>query len=561
MANSNITELKRSDLQEPTREGSESEETRQQRELDEAFAEFEELEELGVKTQDQLVQLRVDLEGSTDEKIAELESKLAELGVPPLTQETKNKILGNDVEGVVGLESRKAEKHAALLEVLSAAGKIEGKDVLADSLSDDPRFKKIVEEASLEYLKTKDSKWFRNSIFSGEVGPSGYLLDKKGKGTNFLPSQNITAGLDEVMKNAREIFAYKFPKEFTQYRNAEEERMSAKIDKAELARKQKIGAENARVLSKVTGKQVRLRADGKFSVIGRNDNIMPGDILVTPNDSSSRESLLETKIQGALEEVPDTEKLKDENYLSGDTIGIDEFSEGEDLGVVVVDNNAIVGHADDEDSGSWEPLTESRGALVEKMAQDIRTNSTAQADAAGFELNAEKQSAPQDAQVNLRRVDGPEGPIFFVKDGADRVAASKLAKMSEMLAKVERAKEPDQITTKDSKRANEWKKMMERGLIEGQVKGPENEEFSLKIKKQVLPWCSAERKDFFVANTAYDRVYPEAFDKIKSLKKPNKEIPREVFLDKTGGALNKYLYKPDELDEYIENLKKTKNKL
>lgn len=560
MANSNAIEVKRSNLQEeePVQEGSESEETRQQRELDEAFAEFEELEELGVKTQDQLVQLRVDLEGSTDEKIAELESKLAELGVPPLTQETKNKILGNDVEGVVGLETRKAEKHAALLEVLSAAGKIEGKDVLADSLSDDPRFKKIVEEASLEYLKTKDSKWFRNSIFSGEVGPSGYLLDKKGKGTNFLPSQNITAGLDEVMKNAREIFAYKFPKEFTQYRNAEEERMWAKIDKAELARKQKIGAENARVLSKVTGKQVRLRADGKFSVIGRNDNIMPGDILVTPNDSSSRESLLETKIQGALEEVPDTEKLKDENYLSGDTIGIDEFSEGEDLGVLIVDNNAIVGHADDEDSGSWEPLTESRGALVEKMAQDIRTNSTAQADAAGFELNAEKQSAPQDAQVNLRRVDGPEGPIFFVKDGADRVAASKLAKMSEMLAKVERAKEPDQITTKDSKRANEWKKMMERGLIEGQVKGPENEEFSLEIKNQVLPWCSAERKDFFVANTAYDRVYPEAFDKIKSLKKPNKEIPREVFLDKTGGALDRYLYEPDKLYEYIKSLKDNK---
>ena len=596
MANTNVAELKRSNLQEQdtAQEGLESEETRQQRELDKAFAEFEELEKSGVKTDDQILELRTDLEGDINNRIDQLESKLVELGVPPLSAEAKGKILGNDVDGAVGLETRKAQRHAALLEVLSAAGKItEGKDVLAESLETDPRLKDIQDKMIKEW----------------ELANGKPILSFEGQ--NFMFGDVAAYGRGEktvtLYQKAREEFARQFPSEAKMYAEKESVRIYSDPNEDPAIRKVKeeiddnVAKEIGRILSgksdplsfreaKIDLGDTRERAHiyaqmqaykkfieqypekakayavtiepiaralrnkqekeaGQRRQAARRAAAQEAETAPTQSTTETDESINEI-------EVPDAEELKDENYLSGETIGLKDFNEGEDLGVVMVEDKAVIGHLGGESDRGWAPSTESREALVEKMAQDLRENPTAQEDAAGFELKAEKQSAPKDSQVNLRRVDGPEGPIFFVKDGADRVAASKLAEMSEMLARVEHAKEPDQITTTKRERAYEWKQMIERGLMEGQVDGPKDGEFSLNIKKQVLPWCSAERKDFFVANTAYDRVYPEAFDKIKSLKKPNKEIPREVFLDKTGEALNKYLYEPDKLGKYIESLKK-----
>lgn len=60
----------------------------------------------------------------------------------------------------------------------------------------------LFEQASLQYLKTKDRKWF-NENYSGEQADSGYLLNKDGTESNFLPSNNITGGYDEVLNNAK----------------------------------------------------------------------------------------------------------------------------------------------------------------------------------------------------------------------------------------------------------------------------------------------------------------------------------------------------------------------
>lgn len=72
---------------------------------------------------------------------------------------------------------------------------------IPEEINSDPRFQNILQQKSLEYLKTKDQDYFY-SYYSGDLSPEGYLIDKVGKNTNSLPSQEITAGFPEVKQNA-----------------------------------------------------------------------------------------------------------------------------------------------------------------------------------------------------------------------------------------------------------------------------------------------------------------------------------------------------------------------
>ena len=72
----------------------------------------------------------------------------------------------------------------------------------ADALrQSDPAFAREFEAESLRFLREADGEWF-NREFNGEVDADGYLLDKDGKPTAFLPSQNINAGYGLVARNA-----------------------------------------------------------------------------------------------------------------------------------------------------------------------------------------------------------------------------------------------------------------------------------------------------------------------------------------------------------------------
>lgn len=73
------------------------------------------------------------------------------------------------------------------------------------SITQDPRYQKIVEELSLKFLKSKDTAFF-NSNFSG-VAPSGYLLDRNGNETPFLPSQNIGVHWPQIEAQAKREFS------------------------------------------------------------------------------------------------------------------------------------------------------------------------------------------------------------------------------------------------------------------------------------------------------------------------------------------------------------------
>jgi hypothetical protein len=76
----------------------------------------------------------------------------------------------------------------------------------ADALGrENPIFKSIFEDEALQFLQTEQSDFFA-ARFNGKRDVDGYLLDTNGNSTNFLPSQNITMGIEVVSKEALNKF-------------------------------------------------------------------------------------------------------------------------------------------------------------------------------------------------------------------------------------------------------------------------------------------------------------------------------------------------------------------
>lgn len=75
----------------------------------------------------------------------------------------------------------------------------------AEQLMRDPRFARIFQDECLIFLLTADRDWFL-SRYTGERDADGYLIDNNGNPTPFLPSQNISAGIDRVSKVALEKY-------------------------------------------------------------------------------------------------------------------------------------------------------------------------------------------------------------------------------------------------------------------------------------------------------------------------------------------------------------------
>lgn len=82
-------------------------------------------------------------------------------------------------------------------------------------LNSDDRFKKILERHALIWLEDNDKEYFERH-YSG-VAESGYLLDKDGKETNFLPSQVINVGFEDVFRDAKNEFIARWPKDAETY--------------------------------------------------------------------------------------------------------------------------------------------------------------------------------------------------------------------------------------------------------------------------------------------------------------------------------------------------------
>jgi len=149
-------------------------------------------------------------------------------------------------------------------------------DELVDKLENDKRFKEILEAKSLEYLKTKNAKWFNNN-FSEDIAPSGYLLDKHGKETNSLPSQNITAGYGEVSAAAEKEFNEKYPEESRKYGEIERKRIYQNPEQDPAYRK------TADDILRETNKEIVRRENTKKSGRGLDKNVGGEEIHESEN--------------------------------------------------------------------------------------------------------------------------------------------------------------------------------------------------------------------------------------------------------------------------------------
>ncbi len=358
-------------------------------------------------------------------------------------------------------------------------------------MEDDERFRSILEAKSLEHLKTKDAKWFSQN-FSGKLSPSGYLLDKQGQETNFLPSQNISAGFDEITAAA----TAEFKTRYAETPRAESEKI------AEVAAEAPVGEQ------------------------------------IAEEPVARQEALQELKVSYEIQrakkpiDVENRVTLSAEAYLPAQDAGDLTNGSGTDLGFHSVENDKIVGSVSLA-FDNWGSEYESRSGRVEGVAKELAAGSDA-----GLEQVFHAEDPNQ--RIKLKEIAGPDGPLFIVKDGTHRVAATKLAEMPRVLAQIESASTPDHLTTKDRLKADDWQKMIDQGIIDGKVAEKPDGSFELNVDKQVLPWAGLDRNSLIKVSKIYKQKYPGALQNLKNLK-TGKDLPKEIFLDETKVALNFYL--------------------
>jgi hypothetical protein len=67
---------------------------------------------------------------------------------------------------------------------------------------ENPVTEEVLQRKALEFLKTKDKKWFERE-YTGELDAGGYLIDKKGKALT-KPWQNIgSMGYVEIIQEVK----------------------------------------------------------------------------------------------------------------------------------------------------------------------------------------------------------------------------------------------------------------------------------------------------------------------------------------------------------------------
>jgi len=145
-------------------------------------------------------------------------------------------------------------------------------------------------------------------------------------------------------------------------------------------------------------------------------------------------------------------------------------------------------------------------------------------------------------RIKLLKIEGPKGPVYFVKDGNHRVSGVKLAELRQMPAEVKGLREISEAYTEDEYQKDAWREMIKGGLIEGEIEEIKDEKgkisFKLKISKALMPWAILPGANFFKINKIYESLLPGSLEGLKSLK-DGKEIPAQVFKDSI--AMNYYL--------------------
>lgn len=521
------------------------------------------------KTQTEITQLQTELEAAATQTIADLETRLGTFGVPPLSDETRAQIRAHEVDDAVALEQARAERLGAR--------------ELNEGLEHDPRLESIKKELVAEWQKTTGK-----DMLSGDG--QDYLFGDPSawqRGERPVP----------FMQRAKEVFAQRFPEDAKAYEQNETKRIYTDPQQDPLVKQleeQITAAVNKSVNEARSGKWGRI-ATREVNESGFWDRMRmsesggrwAGFAALYPEKAAAYANTI-PELKGVLDRqsrwqhaqtqayeqtsvpapeaattiesreiVADRMRLKELPYLKSDVLN-DGFEPSGEVETLTVNNQEIVGsvQASFTDWSGNPDERDERNALIETIAHDfIKDAKNGNAETGPSIERA--FGAGTNFPVVLARIEGPQGPVFIAKDGSHRIAASKLAELPKVPAKVESWRERKTMTTQSSTRASEWNKLIERGLVKGSVQPTETGGFVLTIEKQALPWAATSLADFVKTNDAYEHVHPGAFKDIKSLK-DGKPIPEAVFLDKTGFLLTLFLYRPAEFETQMELKEKQK---
>jgi len=154
-------------------------------------------------------------------------------------------------------------------------------------------------------------------------------------------------------------------------------------------------------------------------------------------------------------------------------------------------------------------------------------NLSVQINKEGDEFWGKTRTQQQQQPIKLTKISGPKGPIYAVEDGSHRVAAAKLAGVSEIPAEVEDLTNRREFSTSDEiDQKSWWEALIYRGAIKGKIekRGP-NYHLTLEETSE-LPWVLQGRDRFVNTNRVYQQVYgEEALTEVKS-------VPQEILHDR-----------------------------
>lgn len=235
-------------------------------------------------------------------------------------------------------------------------------------------------------------------------------------------------------------------------------------------------------------------------------------------------------------------ELKELPYLSVETFFELVYFSGEDLGLIMVDTEDIVGSI----SGvfkDWSTEYDFRKGRNVAVAQQLINPTPESVDRIFHVSEPWFQNG-----IKLRQLSTPEGNIYFVIDGSHRVAGCKLAKLNRIPAFVETIPEAKKISTNSNILKSQWVEKIKSGLIEGNIEIAKNRKdgnsYVLNIQSQILPWMYLSNNKIVELNKFYFGHFPQA----RNLNSPltGEPIPKEVLTD--SFLFSNYLKSPKDKD-------------
>jgi len=137
-------------------------------------------------------------------------------------------------------------------------------------------------------------------------------------------------------------------------------------------------------------------------------------------------------------------------------------------------------------------------------------------------------------------------------DGTHRVAAAKLLGLKRIPCKVTRIEYPLTQWTFNEEVACFWQKLINLGLINGQIDISKierlSDRYTITVESELLPWIRIPDGSSFVRiNKLYETLYPKSLDGLA--------MPRDALLNSV--AYNHFMAGPEKWQEWQQKLRQT----